>query len=349
MKPDVITDTKGLIEFVNPNKADPSAKLATAAGQRGDVAVLKQIGFDGYLAKPVRPNQLRDCIALVLGRSVEAPDSVSLQKLPEIITRHTVAEFTENSVRILLAEDNIINQKVMLSMLNKLGYKTDAVADGQEALRALELINYDLVLMDCMMPEMDGLAATAEIRNMASLVLNHSVPVIAVTANAMNHDRDACFAAGMNDFLAKPVRKEILAEVLKKWLFLAENKDTLMNEPCDQPNVPLLFDEAGLLDQFDGDRDFPDSILDDALQELPVEMKTLNELAMGDDALAISHQAHTMKGLAANIYTPALREICYRIETAAHDNNLESVRKLLPELEQIVSATAEAIRNRQSI
>lgn len=332
-------------------KGDPLLKttllvMLTAAGQRGDAAALKQIGFDGYLAKPVRAKQFHDCIALVLGRNVDAPESDSLRKPQGIITRHTVAEFTENRIRILLAEDNVINQKVAQSMLSKLGYKTDVVANGLEALRALEMIDYDLVLMDCRMPEMDGLEATAKIRDNATRVQNHGVPIIAMTANAMNSDRDACFAAGMNDFLTKPVRKEALAEVLNKWIIFSETKESSMNEPCEQPDVSQLFDEAGLLDQFDGDRDFAESILNDAVQELPVEIKTLNELAMGDDAHAISLQAHTMKGLAANIYTPALREICYNIESAAHDENLESVRKLVPELERTAFATLEVIRNR---
>ena len=122
-----------------------------------------------------------------------------------------------------------------------------------------------------------------------------------------------------------------------------------MENSNEQQDTLLLFDEAGLLDQFDGDRDIAESILDEALQELEVELKKLAELAMGEDALAISHQAHTMKGLAANMYTPALREICYKIETAAHDGNLKSTRELLPELEQTVSATKEAISNRNIV
>jgi CheY-like chemotaxis protein len=165
-------------------KADPLLEatlmvMVTSLGQRGDATVLDKIGFAGYLAKPVRQSQLYDCIALVLGRAAG--------NMPEtgIVTRHTVAEVAHRGVRILVAEDNVINQKVAQSLLSKLGCKADVVANGLEAVRALELINYDLVLMDCQMPEMDGFEATAVIRDPESKVLNHKVPVI-----AMNQGRD---------------------------------------------------------------------------------------------------------------------------------------------------------------
>jgi CheY-like chemotaxis protein len=198
-------------------KADPLLKstlmiMVTSLGQRGDAAILEQVGFAGYLTKPVRQSQFYDCIAIVLGRAAG--------KLPDtgIVTRHTVAEVTHRGARILLAEDNIISQKVAQSILSKLGCKTDVVSNGIEAVRALELINYDLVLMDCQMPELDGFEATAVIRDPASKILNHKVPVIAMTANAMTGDREACLEAGMDDYLSKPVKKAELVGILEKWL-----------------------------------------------------------------------------------------------------------------------------------
>jgi signal transduction histidine kinase len=118
---------------------------------------------------------------------------------------------------ILLVEDNIINQKVAQYMLKSLGYKVDVAANGWEAVCALKLINYDLVLMDCQMPEMDGFEATAMIRDPTSDVINHNVPIIAMTANAMQGDRENCLKAGMNDYLSKPVKKDNLAAVIKMW------------------------------------------------------------------------------------------------------------------------------------
>jgi len=210
-------------------KTDPllestSIIMVTSLGQRGDAAVLEQIGFTGYLAKPVRQSQLYACIALVLERANQtSQDQTSeVSKTSEvssgIVTRHTVAECAKQGTRILLAEDNIINQKVAQSILGKLGCKADVVANGLEAVRALELIDYDLVLMDCLMPEMNGFEATALIRDLNSKVINHAVPIIAMTAGAMTGDRDECIEAGMNDYLSKPVKKEALAAMLEKWV-----------------------------------------------------------------------------------------------------------------------------------
>ena len=164
----------------------------------------------------MRQSQLHDCIALVLGQR-DGEQSYARLQPQRIISRNTVTEYTERGIRILLAEDNIINQKVAQSILGKLGCKADVVGNGREAVKALELINYDLVLMDCLMPEMDGFEATAMIREPGSKVLNHAVPIIAMTANAMRGDRENCLEAGMDDYLAKPVKKEELAGIIEKW------------------------------------------------------------------------------------------------------------------------------------
>jgi CheY-like chemotaxis protein len=196
--------------MVDPQLKSTLLIMVTSLAQRGDAAALEKIGFVGYLPKPVRQSQLYSCIALALDRA-------RTSEVPVLITRHTVAEIANRGLRILLAEDNIINQKVAQNILGKLGYKADVVANGLEAVRALELIDYDIVLMDCMMPEMDGFEATAKIRDHGSLVRNHKVPIIAMTANAMQGDREKCLEAGMDDYLPKPVKKDELAAMLEKW------------------------------------------------------------------------------------------------------------------------------------
>jgi CheY-like chemotaxis protein len=130
--------------------------------------------------------------------------------------------------RILLVEDNIINQKVALGILKKLGLRADAAANGLEALHALQTQPYDLVLMDIQMPEMDGLEATQHIRDSQTKVLDHEIPIIAMTANALPEDRERCHQAGMNDFIAKPVQAQVLSQVLEHWL---SNKNGQINSP----------------------------------------------------------------------------------------------------------------------
>jgi signal transduction histidine kinase/DNA-binding response OmpR family regulator len=337
-------------------KTDPELEptllvMITSLGQRGDSAVLEQIGFSGYLTKPVRQSQLHDCISLVLGMAEQGTDEGAVNT-PElcnttrgIITRHTVAESMKNGVRILLAEDNVINQKVAQIILGKLGYRADVVADGLEALRALELIDYDLVLMDCQMPEMDGFTATTMIRDPGSRVLNHTVPIIAMTANAMKGDREQCLAAGMNDYLTKPVKKDELAVILEKWLKPAHDRNAVSPHAArtKEQEAQILFDETALLEQFDGDTEFAGSILNDAATELPHDVEKLQRLCAGDDALEFRLQAHTIKGIAANLCAPALREISHKIELAAKDGKVACARELVPELVQTAQLTIKAM------
>ena len=194
--------------------------MMTSIGQRGDAARLRKIGFSAYLTKPVKQSTLHDCLATVVG----ATGNVWAERDRPLVTRHTIAENNRAGARILVAEDNAVNQKVAIRMLEKLGHHADAVANGREAIEALESIPYDLVLMDCQMPEMDGYEATREIRNPQSSVLNPNVPIIAMTANAMRGDREKCLEAGMDDYVAKPVKREALAEAVR--------------ESLAQPNVP---------------------------------------------------------------------------------------------------------------
>ncbi len=200
-------------------KQDPDLKntilvLMTSIGQRGDAKRLEKIGFAAYLTKPIRQSKLYDCLATVTGIQKETTKDRSTK----IITRYSLAEDRKRNVRILLAEDNMINQKVALNILKKLGYSADAVANGEEAVKALEMIPYDIVLMDCQMPEMDGYEATGEIRNPESKVLDHNVTIVAMTANAMKGDRENCLKAGMDDYLSKPVKPKELSDMLDKWL-----------------------------------------------------------------------------------------------------------------------------------
>ena len=194
-----------------PELASTRIILLSAVGQRGHGQQAQQVGIDAYLTKPIRQVQLYDCMTLVMSRGAQSTP-------PMLVTRHLLTEVKAVSkAKVLLAEDNIVNQKVAVRMLEKLGCRVDAVSNGQEVLDALEHIAYDLVLMDCQMPELDGYSATAAIRDMESMTGRH-LPIIAMTANAMAGDRDLCLQAGMDDYISKPVKPDQLLEVVNKWI-----------------------------------------------------------------------------------------------------------------------------------
>jgi CheY-like chemotaxis protein len=151
---------------------------------------------------------------MIAGKTIEKTPTES----GPIVTKHSITDAQKRKVRILLADDNVVNQQVALKILSRLGYQADAVANGQEALEALARESYDLVLMDVQMPEMDGFEATAEIRNHKSDVLDHNIPIIAMTAHAMKGDRERCLEAGMDDYASKPINPKVLSQKIEQWV-----------------------------------------------------------------------------------------------------------------------------------
>ncbi|CUQ65793.1 Putative Histidine kinase (modular protein) [Candidatus Nitrospira inopinata] len=190
--------------------------LLTSLGRRGDAKRAQEAGFSAYLTKPIRHAQLLDCLNLVLASA--GSGKAGLEGEPAgIITTHVISE-VRAAMRghILLVEDNPVNQKVAVKMLEKLGCRVDVAGNGKEAVEAMERIRYTLVFMDCQMPEMDGFEATRVIR--AREGADRHTPIIAMTANAMAEDREQCLKAGMDDFVSKPVTAQVLTAILDRWL-----------------------------------------------------------------------------------------------------------------------------------
>ena len=217
-----------------PNLSRARLVLLTDVAQRGEARMAKSSGFDAYLTKPIQFAPLFQALRLVIGKSADSLETPT-QSESYLITRHSVTEaITHARMKILLAEDNHVNQKVAVRMLAKLGYRVDVVANGNEAIEALERIPYDLVLMDCMMPGMNGFEATRRIRECEASDRRREasdepanphtpprpshIPIIAMTANAMKGDRKKCLEAGMDDYVPKPVRIEELDGVLQRWI-----------------------------------------------------------------------------------------------------------------------------------
>jgi CheY-like chemotaxis protein len=203
-------------------KNDPVLKdtlliMCTGQGERGDAKRMKQIGFSAYLTKPLKQSQLFKCIAIVNDSKTKKREK-SRNKI--FVTRHDIPVKKDASDLILLVEDNPVNQKLAIRLLEKRGYKVDVVSNGREAVDTLsrpDCADYAMVLMDIQMPVMNGLEASAMIRDPLSPVLNKNIPIIAMTANAMAGDKDRCLESGMNDYISKPINQALLFEVIEKY------------------------------------------------------------------------------------------------------------------------------------
>ncbi len=250
-------------ELARTIKSDPSIAamhlvMLTSFGERGHGATAREAGVAAYLTKPVRQSQLFDCLVNVISAAAGTEQDLTLsQPASELLTKHNLKEAKMSSNKlILLAEDNIVNQKVAIRQLQKLGYRADTVANGREAIEALGRIHYDLVLMDCQMPEMDGYEATAEIRRLEKGSSRRTV-IIAMTAHALTGDREKCIAAGMDAYLSKPVKLDELAEALERWsMSLSQSPET------DQPRPSLVSTAPESLD-------VQDRALPESFHELP--------------------------------------------------------------------------------
>ena len=341
-------------------KADETLKdtrlvLLTSLGQRGDARQMEEIGFSAYLMKPARQSDLFDSLSAVLAG---VPVSRGAR---HIVTRHAVREMRRGAIRILLAEDNVTNQQVALGILRKLGLRADAVADGAEAIRALETIPYDLVLMDVQMPEMDGLEATARIRDPRSSVLHHRVPIIAMTAHAMQGDRDRCLEAGMDDYVTKPISPEALATALDRWLPLEGAAPALHAQAARAPAVRAaaapspaapgtgsgsqvpVFDASGMMDRLMGDQALARIVVDSFLEDAPRLIGALRSSLDAGDAPAAVRGAHTIRGASATVGGEAVRAVAWEMETSATAGDLDAVLARLPELESELGRLREAM------
>ncbi|MCI5162365.1 MAG: response regulator, partial [Candidatus Electrothrix sp. AX5] len=248
---------------------------------------------------------------------------------------------------LLLVEDNKVNQYVALSILKKIDLDADVAENGVQALEMLRKKKYDLVLMDIQMPEMDGFEATRYIRNPNSGVLRPDVPIIAMTADATKEDRDKCFAAGMNDYVPKPVNREQLFAVLQQQLSQEQTKIPRKTKKCpaeedreqkSSPDISLdplpIFDLAALVERMGG----YDEGIDEFMHQLPVflsqDIKELQSVLDEKDLKGILSSAHKIKGMCANASAERVREAAYRMESAARKGDLDAVRSLFSLLEQ---------------
>ncbi len=220
-------------------KSDPAVKdvkiiILTSMGERGDAVRFEMLGCSGYLLKPVKQQMLFDAVVAVLTPKGD--------QAPGLVTRHILSEKRRSGLRLLLAEDNPINQKLAVVLLQKAGYSVDAVETGAQAVEKIKSVQYNAILMDVQMPEMDGFEATQNIRAWETDKNLHT-PIIAMTAHAMAGDRERCLDAGMDDYVSKPLEPKVLFNVLIRWipsLEVPENNGQSVEETQDYTSMPTL-------------------------------------------------------------------------------------------------------------
>jgi CheY-like chemotaxis protein len=319
--------------------------LLTSLAMPGQGAQARAAHFSAYLAKPVRQAQLLFCVqeALRLGSHREG----------HLLTAHTLAErLAAIRPHVLLAEDNLVNQKVAVLMLERLGCRVDVVENGRLALEAVAAHDYALVLMDCQMPEMDGYMATEAIRRLGGEKAH--IPIVAMTANAFKSDVDRCMAVGMNGFVAKPVSPAALSEALLPWLKLeplpAERPKTFKELPVSDE---LAEEMARIQTAFAQLRETLGMDMRDEL--LTLFYPTLDECLCGmEDALTAGHadavykHAHKLKGCAGQLGATHLAEQARAIEQLGREAQLTPIRDLLPPLRAFAQALADQLKKEPS-
>ncbi len=316
----------------NPAWSGLPLVLLTSVATRGEAGRFAAAGFNAYLAKPIKDKLLRNCLQTLFGLAV-ATESTEPRAF---ITQHSQRE-RDACADILLVEDNLTNQKLAMALLKKLGHRVELADNGREALSMLMNRRYDMVLMDCRMPVMDGFEATRAIRGGEAGEANIGIAIIAMTANAMEGDREDVLTAGMDDYLAKPINPKQLADLIQHWLQASgDGRDAgahLVQAATAAGDGPL-FDPAAMLEQFGGDRDILMAVLGDVVDGIVTEVVQLKATLEARDLDGACRAAHTLKGLAGSACCGVLQNLALAVETSGHKGNLAAMAEHLPELEK---------------
>ena len=357
-------------------KSDPAVRYAkiiilTSMGQRGDAVRLEALGCSGYLLKPVKQQMLFDAIVAALNRGTETASG--------LITRHMLAEQRKTGLRLLLAEDNTINQKLAVVLLQKAGYSVDAVETGAQALEKFKSGQYSAILMDVQMPEMDGFESTHQIREWEKESKGH-IPIIAMTAHAMQGDRERCLEAGMDDYVSKPLEPKVLFNTLDRWLQISSipdnetTKESLqdysseaglhsavmedglfgeMQVPASEPGkttpvieavsssdtLPVNFEAA--LYRFGDDRNFMMEMFKEYSDHLPQRVDEIHAALKDGDANRLGRLAHNLKGVSLNFSADPIAAVSLGLEELSKREDLTDAPELVAQLDKEVRRLKE--------
>ncbi len=245
-----------------------------------------------------------------------------------------------NKFSVLLAEDNLINQKVAVRILSDAGFNITAVENGVEVINYLKTQKPDLILMDVQMPEMDGFTATKEIRKLNTPVSN--IPIVALTAHALVGDKDKCLAAGMNDYVSKPIIPEKLIGVLDKWLDVNSKKVEVVNEKSAGQDV--VFDFDALAKMCMGDKEFEKELLTSYIEDITNRLGKLNNFILNKNMEKIVNEAHTIKGASYSIGAKAVGDEALGIELSGKHNDIENINQRIGSLTGSINTTKEILK-----
>jgi len=335
--------------------AGATIMMLSSADSHGDVARCRELGIDIYLRKPIAAQELYEAVVSALG--LAGPKKPGHSAADSASKKQSV-----HPASILLAEDNAVNQRVTIGILERRGHFVIAVDDGREVLKALACQRFDLVLMDVQMPEMDGLEATRAIRLQEQETGAH-IPIIALTAHAMKGDRDRCIEAGMDDYLTKPVEPKVIHEMIVRWASTnrrgtndmekkhatnteTNQSDSLENaaardEKCsvgegrlvDKPIVQTdLFDLASLQGRVEGDLDLLAEMIELHLTHSPLLLDELDAAVAAKDGEKVMRAAHTMKGMLKNMCAARSAEVALELESAGRAGEFDQVGRSLATL-----------------
>ena len=303
----------------------PALVLMSSSARRGDAQAARDAGFVAYLPKPAHVDDLHACLCQALG--LQAQVAVG-EPETELITRHSLREQRASGAHLLLVEDNVVNQEVARGVLARLGYGIDVAVNGVAALEALASRYYALVLMDCQMPEMDGYAATRAVRSGDVHVRDRYIPIIAMTAHAQPGDRERALAAGMSDYLTKPIDVAQLQILLSKWLpDIAAPTDTL-SAPANTPVQDAVLDLASLRERLGDDEDLLLTVLATFLRDTPARLTALMLAMNHRTSEEVNRHAHQLRGVAANVGACQLATLAAQADEAAAVGDLNTLHQL---------------------
>jgi len=328
-----------LIEHIRemPGLVASTIMMLTSGGQRGDAQRCEELGVAAHLLKPVRQSELREALIRVV--RAKYPQQNDMQSASSL---SAVTRTPSRSLRILLAEDNSVNQLLATRLLEKRGHKVKVTSNGREALEALEANDYDLVLMDVQMPEMDGIEATVALRVKEKLTGLHQ-PVIALTALVIKGDRERCIAAGMDGYISKPIRQHELDDVLDG--YMANLTDVQSSTAEIAPSVETLLNEQELMDRIGNDLEFLSELTEVYRKEYPIQIAAARKALANQDAHGLVRAGHALRGALSNLAATGSAAAAGRIEEMGIEANFVTAGPALDALEIDLSSVLASLQS----